>query len=276
MNHGLILRPSEPDHWQLDSGKATERFGAGDLNPSGDWEPYAPENELQNDNGLETFNCTNYATIKAIIALAKFLGFEDFPKDASERYTGVLTGTTKEGNEPHHVIEKIRNEFGLIPAEKLPFSEQIDTWEEYYSPNPMDEDLVALGQSLLARYSFGQEWVFPPESKLSPEKKQQKLQEALKRGTVAVSVRAWEKKGAVYTKEPGTRDNHWIWLAKYDKNGYPIVYDHYKPFRKKLAKDYDFTCAKLYFLKKNPTGIPPHQFNYFLFILNALRRLWKR
>ena len=261
-DYGLVVKPAEPDHWKMGQGKARAVFGAGELKPDGDWSKYDPKRELQRRNGLETSNCTNFGTGNALLALAKFLGFKDFVQNSSERYTGVMTGTTPDGNDPHQVIETIRTISGLIEEDNLPWKDE-DTWSEYYSPNPMDQERKNLGESLLRKFVIGQEWVFPPFNGLTPAQKKERLQEALKRGTVCVSVRAWKKEDGIYVKKVGEADTHWLWLMEYDSKGYPIVRDQYDPFVKKLSPEYDFFMAKVYFLKRNDSGLSPAQSGYF-------------
>lgn len=277
LDYGLQTPELAPDHWVRGSGKATARFGAStDLNPSGDWSKYDPRKELQYRNGFESMNCTNYGTGFALLALAKFLGFRDFVQDSSERYTGVMTGTSPTGNDPHKVIEVIRTSCGLIEDANLPWKDE-DTWDEYYSPNPMDAERRRLGESLLRKFEIGHEWVIPPGSTMTPVQKKAKLQEALRLGTVAVSVRAWKKDGSVYVKDVGEQDTHWVWLMRYDNNGYPIIRDQYDPYDKKLAKEYDFGFSKVYFLKRNESGISPEQSDYLSRVIawatDAIKRL---
>jgi len=264
---GYIQDKVGEEDWVAGHGKATQRFG-GDINPLGDWTEYNPNREHQQKNGLETMNCSNFATHNALIALANYLNLP-FPKDASERYSGVMTGTTRDGNSPHNVIEKIRSLAGVLPEDKLPWTEQ-RSWDEYYAPNPMDEALVKEAQSVLKNVVIGHEWIFNgPKAD-----KHDILKKYLKRGTVCVSVDAWNKKGKYYVKPEGGPDNHWVWLVRYDGD-VPIIRDQYPQFEKRLAPDYDFVCAKVYFMKKNENGIAPNILSYFVWQLtNALKKLW--
>jgi hypothetical protein len=252
---GLIIRDPLPHAWEMGSKKATKKLGAdaGELNPSGDWLSYVNENELQRRFLLETSNCTNYGTLKALIALATFKGYLYFPRNCSERYTGVCTGTSLDGNDPWHVIETIATKCGVIHEELLPWTNE-DRWESYYSPKPMTTEFILEGQRILRKYDIEPEWVFHSRSSLSPEEKRAKIKEALKRGPVCVSVQAWSEKDGVYYKRG--RDNHWVWLAKYDGEN-PVIHDQYEPFVKTLHPDYDFDVAIVYFMRHNPTGILP-------------------
>lgn len=249
---GLILKAPTAEHWVLGSGKASQRFGAAPLNPSADWRPFAPTPEEQRRFGFETMNCTNFATIKAWLALARFYGFAFLP-NAAERYTGVHTNTTPDGNDPHDVAEIIRRHCGLVSEEVMPWGEAIDTWEEYYD-RPMALKLLPLGRSLLDTFELGHEWVFPWGSTLTPAQKALKIQEALTRGPVCVSVDgSYRKKGQYYAKDVGAKDTHWVFLTAYEGT-HAVLHDQYEPFEKLLAKDYDFQAAKVYFLKQREEG----------------------
>lgn len=254
-NHGFVPDEIVPEeHYILGASKFAD---APVLMPSGHgWGKYKPESELQHKNGLETMNCSNYATHNALETLANFHGFLPFPKNCSERYSGVLTGTTPSGNSPHKVIEIIRTEIGVIPETALPFGPDIKTWDEYYSPNPMDEHLHTIGRMLLDRYEIGHEWVFVGEA---VTEKQAKLKDALSRGTVCVSVLAWkwrtiEDGEQRYTKETSERDNHWVQLLDYEEGDHWLVYDQYEHLEKKLDWRYDFGFAKVYYLGRLPEG----------------------
>lgn len=212
------------------------------LQDSGQWDEFLPEKELQNRNGLETMNCVTYGTLNIIETLLKRLFGQEI--NNSERYIGVMAGTSKGGNTPQRVIETIRKEAGLIDETLLPFDDTIKTWEEYYSPNPMNPDYISKGKEWLERYLIKHEWVFKP----GDQNKQKKLKEALRFSPLGVSVYAWEKDGEYYAKEEGDQDNHWVMLFGYSDGKFWKVFDHYDNVIKKLTWDYDFGFAKRYYL----------------------------
>lgn len=260
-DYGLKIGPLKSYHWVMGTGKATAKLGAGagEIKEDADWSKFDSAKELQKRNGFETMNCTNFATYLALIALASFKKYDYFPKNCSERYSGVGTGTTPDGNDPWEVIEKIAMELGAVNEEVLPFSENIHSWDEYYSPKRGTKEFEALkniGQQVLRKYEIEPEWAIPPGNSYSPAKKRGLLKEALKRGPVGVSVRAWRKSGGVYVKKVGEADTHWVWLQKYEGDN-PIIRDQYEPFIKKLDKNYDFGVAILYFMRPNPSNILP-------------------
>lgn len=251
--HGFIPEEIvEGDHYVL--GGYSKLGESPVINPEGDWSAYRPAPEYQNKNGFESMNCSNYGTYNALETLGIFHKFVGFCTDFAERYSGVLTGTTPSGNSPHAVIEKIRTEIGGIPESALPFDSTIDTWEEYYSPNPMADELKAQGAALLKYFKIGHEWIFLHTG--TADQKHAQLEVALTKGTVAVSVCAWKRDGALYFKEPTDNDNHWVQLLRRNPEGTWRVFDHYDAVVKDLRADYDFGFAKVYYLEAIPQPAP--------------------
>lgn len=273
-NYGLDLKPVTKEQWVQGSYKMTSRLGAqaGEINPSGDWTKYTPELEHQKRGNFDTQGCVLFSSASALITQANYLKWE-FPKDSSERYLGVMCGTSPSGTDPHHAIEKIRTTAGLIRDSVLPWLENIYDFFTYYAPNPMSEEYIKLGQQVLKKYDIHHEWVF--DRNASPKQKQDALKRALKRGTVCVSVRAWEKNGKYYTKDVGAQDGHWVQLIRYDGE-VPVIRDQYEPFIKKLEPNYDFGVAKLYILTINKSGLAPFERSYFLVVLQKVAEALKR
>lgn len=242
--HGFLAEEITPDQWVLG---ANTKIAGPKLMPGGHgWKEFLPPDELQNRNGLETSNCSNYGTLNCWETLGKKKFGIKF--NWSERYTGVGTGTTEQGNFPHKVAEIIRNDIGLIDEDLLPFSDDINEWNEYYAPKPMDPKLLTIGQKFLKRYKLGHDWVFVNGSLAQ---KQAKLKDALEYSPCGVSVVAWkERKGKMF-KSIGEQDNHWVELYDYEDGVCWYVFDHYDNTHKKLEWDYDFGYAKRYSIEFN-------------------------
>lgn len=275
INYGLILKKPKKHHWVMGSGKATQKLGADAevINQKGDWRPYDSTKELQRRNGLETQNCTNFGTYLALIALAKLKKLP-LPDNCSERYSGIGTGTTKQGNDPWKVIETIATKIGALPETQLPFSDDINTWEEYYSPAKDTKEyreLLAQGEQVLRRLEIEPEWVIPPFA--TYDNKHDRLKRALTRGPVCVSVHAWEESEGFYVKSGP--DNHWVWLTHFEGNN-PVIRDQYQPFRKVLSNDYDFGSAILYFMRPNTTGFLPKDKPLAIRIIQEIIRLYRQ
>lgn len=259
--HGLVNRGIAEDHYIFGG-----RSGIVDrpvILPSGDWGPFLPVPEYQNNKvaGMyDSQNCTVYGTHNALETLAKFLGFNDFPSDCSERYGGVVADTGPNGNDPHHVIETIRTAYGVIPESALPFTPGINSYEKYFYPKPMTADFIRLGESIIKKFAIAHEWIFNTSD---PAGKQDLLKVALMRGTVAVSVQAWskDKRSGLYRKPVKGKDNHWVQLVSFQEGKSWCIFDHYDKVFKYLEWEYNFNCAKIYYLSRRTEspGIPGNQ-----------------
>src|SRR3990167_8332724 len=100
------------------------------LQENGDWTEYLPDGESQNIRGIETYGCTSFGTLNPIEILIYELTGERV--NYSDRWVGIIAGTKAPGNDPHKVAEAIR-EYGLIPESMLPFSDDLQNIDEYYS-----------------------------------------------------------------------------------------------------------------------------------------------
>lgn len=245
----LILKEPPPEAWRLGSGKATQRFGGGEINPSGDWTPYKLADEHQAIKfKFDTQGCAVFGSLKAWAMLARFHGFTDFPLDMSERYSGAHAGTDENGTDPYDVAEITRTKAGAVPQVIMPWTPDILTMEEYYDYE-MALGNLPLGRKLLDRYELGYEWLFAWGNSLSPEEKHERIRTGLKRGTVCVSVKAWRRDGKRYTKKRGEKDTHWTTALRF--NGPNLrIHDTYEPFEKELEALYDCNVAMVFFLKR--------------------------
>lgn len=246
--HGFLYEPTQPDHWEMGQGKAGMRFGATALMKDGHgWQAYKPVTELQNRYGLETMACTVFGSLNAWETLAKFLGFNDFPSNCSDRFNAILAGITPQGGSPQTSAETIRK-YGVIPEEVLPFSDNIHDWQEYYSPYPMDPAMITLGKTITNKFILGHEYVFNGFRVDKPGL----LMKALERGPVCVSVYAWKMDGktGLYFKTPADTDQHWVQLLDYEEGKSWLIFDQYEPFLKHVAWDTDFMTSKVYFLAR--------------------------
>lgn len=205
------------------------------------WLPFTAEFEPQQKK-FETYNCTGFNTLTAIETLLARLGIHE---NYSDRWVGIIAGTKAPGNDPHTVAEAIRKN-GLIPESMLPFSDDLNSVDEYYSFKGADEAKCReVGQKWLERFDFGHEWVF-----LGGDNKPEKMLEALQFSPLDVSVQAWHKDGILFSKPKGGADNHWTCnVVGVNEKKYWIIDDSYlddgQPL-KYLEWDYDFGFCKRY------------------------------
>lgn len=244
-NHGFIEDEITPDQYVL--GGYTKIVGVKQMPGGHGWGKYLPLDEMQKKNGVETMNCSNYGTYNALeILMFKTFGVRF---DFSERYSGVLTGTTSTGNSPHKVIELIRNDIGAIDEVLLPFGPDIDTWEKYYSPNPMDPAFLKKGVEFLKKYKIKHDWVFIGGS---IKQKQEAIKDGLEYSPLGISVVAWKmRENGLYFKDEGESDNHWCVLYDFLEGEYWMILDTYDNTLKKLEWDYDFRFGKRYHVESN-------------------------
>lgn len=240
--HGFVAEPQEENHFILGASQLPQVI----LQPTGSWQAYLPLGEPQSRPQLETCNCTAYGTLTAIEILTRRL-FNTQP-DFSERFVGIMAGTRPPGNSPHTACEAIRK-YGLIEESLLPFNDSVHSIIEYYSPDPMIEELITRGREWLSFFDFGHEWTWKDGSDLST--KQSAIKEALNYSPVALSTYAWVWNAqGIYTKPHGLDDNHWTVCVDYKEGEYWLIFDSYDPFLKKIAWDTDFMQAKRFHLAK--------------------------
>ena len=225
--------------------------GKRQLVPNRDWRPYRSPFEPQR-RAIETFSCTQFATIKPVHAIIRLK--HKIVRNDSERALSIISENSPTGNSPNITAEALRKG-GLIAEERLPFTDDIRSWQEYMTPNPLPDDLITEGKRW--GYRFKHEWV-----NTNPEK----LWLALPFSILGVSVMAWRKIGEFYVKEKGEKDTHWtdIVFGKYRE--YWIIDDSYLADGiryKKLPWDYPFGYAKLYAVDKREKRRRPFYCTYF-------------
>lgn len=240
------------------------------INESGDWRPYLPEPETQKKR-IESSGCTNYGSLNLLEILENYLYQEK--NNYSERFQAVMSNQNRNGNDPHKVLESIRND-GVIDDALLPFTNEM-TWEEYMSPQPMVLSLKIKGQQWLNKYILKHEYIY--RDTISIDEKKELLKQALKRSPVGVSVYAWLEQDGVYIKPEGARDTHWCVLVAIE-DGTPIIYDSYAPFLKKLSWEH-FDVAKGMYLAKNDGAVTPWPVDllgrFFRFLSDIIKTLWR-
>ena len=215
--HGFIEDEIQAEDYILGGGMAPTV----QIPLNGQWDKFLPDPEYQLRNGVETMNCTAYATLNCIEMLEKAKYGADI--NYSERYVGIMAGTDKTGNSPHKVAETIRKRSGLITEDMLPF-EGIEHFDDYYSPKPITELYVNQGLKWLKRYNFKHEWVFKKKDSLS--NKREAMKEALKLSPLGVAVYAWRKgDDGLYIQVK--MDNHWVCIFGYKEGEYWKAFDSY-------------------------------------------------
>ena len=213
------------------------------LQPDGKWMAFKPKREIQNDWGLETYNCTSFNTLAQIETYMKrkFGGEYNY----SDRFVGIMAGTKPPGNDPQKIYEAIRK-YGLIPDEMLPFTSDIKNAEEYYSWKGGNENAcMKAGQEWLNKYNFKHEWVAANELAIEGM-----LRAAIQFSPLSGAVSAWSKDGDKYVRFGP--DNHWTGIA-YSIDDFLECLDSYDPEEKKLDLKFTFKWVKRIWIGYNTT-----------------------
>lgn len=253
-NYGLKFDAFDPNHFHLGGGF----LGTAEINPNADWTNFAPTNELQAKNGIDTQACVRFGTINALEVLFSFCLKED--KNFSDRFLSIVAGASRTGDSPQNVAEAVRK-IGLVDDIDLPFSDDINTLDKYYSPNPMTSSLLKKAKEFLTKYSIGHEWVYPVGHNQTIDEQNTLIQEALKRSPVGASVSAWHSDGnGGFDQAWG--ENHWVIFLK-DLGGFWKVYDSYDDTIKRYSKKSKISMAKIYTVSKLTVDNQETFFNKF-------------
>lgn len=239
---GFIAPVITEDNYVLGAGMVPKVV----IKPDGDW-TNIPDKEDQNKK-FETYNCTSFNTLNRIEQL-EYLLTGKWP-NYSDRFVGIIAGTKPPGNDPHTVAEAIRK-YGLVPEEMLPFSDDLENVDEYYSFKGGDEvACYKAGQEWLKKWEFMHEYVFTHTT--PKEEIPKRILESLKYSPLGISVTAWEMADLIYI-DGGLPNNHWTGLVKGVPNVKWIANDSYDPYLKDLDWNYKFSFCKRYFLKIRTT-----------------------
>ena len=250
-NFGLIIPNIETKEEGVEHILGSSKLKGEVINPSGDWTAYLPDKEPQSKSGLETNGCTVWSILNAIETLIFFktktrVNYADRYVALYAKNKGILDPSV--GADPHKIAELIRLTCGLLKEGRLPFSDVVSK-EEFYSEPVNWVELIKEGSEWYNEWDFSHEWVFRGGT---PQEKRVKLEEALTKGTVCVSVVAWMFNSLKdwYEKPAGSVDGHFTMLPAAPKNNY-VVFDSYDGFIKYLDPFFDFSIAKVFYL--NPS-----------------------
>lgn len=201
------------------------------LQIDGQWTHLLPLGEKQTKNGVETYSCISFACANQVeILFNRKFGLNP---NYSDRALAIASNTEIGGNTPNEVYETARKILGFIPEELLPFSDDIQSFEDYHSPKPLNKKYYDEGRKWLNQYDLKHEWI-----NTNP----QSLMEALQYSPIAISVDAWRENNGYYFKPKGSQDNHFTLLVGYKENDHWLIYDSYPEtegdFIKKLVWNY--------------------------------------
>lgn len=237
----------QADHWTLGGISSLPKTI---IRPDGQW--IAPPFEAQSKK-FETFDCSGFGTLNCVEILAKEIGFD---VNYSDRFMGIVAGTTVRGNDPHTVAEALRH-YGAIADYDLPFDDSLQNVDEFYSFKGNDEQTCRdAGNDWTKAFTFGHEWVFSGYI----GNKIELLKEALQYSPLGVAGYAWKQDPTtgLYTSKGTTGYTHWFVIIGFVEGQYWVIDDSYLEDGtsiKHLEWDFDFGCAKRYYLKKNDVWV---------------------
>lgn len=232
--HGFIPQPIEVGKDYIFGGEYTKLKGE-IINETGDWTPWLPSGEPQNI-GFETNACTCYGTSNAVETLVNFTFGEQ--TNLSDRMVAKGAGIDpKRGAVPKLAADFLRKNWS-VQEEVWPMA-GVQSVDEYYKKFP--DILYAEAKQDKGDYALGYEFVNPSLAN---------LKEALKRGTVCISVSLWLGEDGKYYKPEGWRDSHWLQLVRIFDNGDLLVNDSYAPYLKTVRAG--FTPEFAYRYELNP------------------------
>lgn len=222
--------------------------------PDGKWTRYASKYERQNVP-FETFNCTAFSLTNALEMWLNFLietnqlpqthldflvneGYIDDGGGVnfSERALGSWAGTNENGNRLTTVVDTARK-MGLASNKLWPFGGN-DVAGYYATPTKEVEEQAA---RFLQYFQINYEWFYNSPGTYADAMKECPLWVAL------VTCGGWNNPPVPWCGVQGT--NHAVTLTEYDQINDPVIVDHYPPYVKQLALDYQIPYALKVFIK---------------------------
>lgn len=211
---------------------------------SGDWRKYLPTKEKQFNMSFDTMSCTTFSALNTIemqvnwmiqtgqipeanLAGLKGLGFidENGLFNCSDRFTAIMSNTTKFGNWFQAVWDSIRND-GILAEVHFPFGGNF--WEEYHDKKLITEDMKAKARQAKQYLTFAYEFVTYDEDPAFSQDQQNACRLNLKQSPLHIAI-----------PTPGT---HAIVLdAMDDTNNY--CFDTYAPFELSVPRDFPIHYA---------------------------------
>lgn len=264
VNHGFIKPVEKPEDY-IFLGVSKSPYIV--LQENGQWTDL-PKNEEQAKRGFDSNSCTSFGSLNLLeILIKKIFGREE---NFSERFSAIVGGQERNGADPFKILDGIRKS-GVVVEDALPFDENIETWEQYFQPNPMTDNLIALGSEFVRKYQLNYERLKPA----TPET----MMEALKYSPLGCAVFAWaQNEEGLYHRPQGLPDTHWTIIIGYVRNKYWVCFDSYMDGDGDMIKHLDWNfgfewVARLSLVKKIEEPIK-HK-NWFIEIILNLLRLFK-
>lgn len=170
INHGVIIERQRVDDYVRGFLPFVNE------NPSGAWQQYQRNYEVQWTPGTDYANCVTQSISNAFVMGAtekivnkkiptahlqwlKMKGYinEKGDLNISEKYNSILNGTTQQGNSYGVVFDHLRVD-GIIPESMLP-SHIGEDWNTYYNRADITDEMIELGKESLKYIDIRHQWV---------------------------------------------------------------------------------------------------------------------
>jgi hypothetical protein len=226
---GLIYKDPRPTDWTM--GGETGITLPIRLD-SGDWSTFLPLTEKQSSYTFDTVSCVTFSALNCIESQIKWMISQNLiPDDVwqilkdlgyvqngelnfSDRFTAIMSGTTRQGNDVNSVWDSIRKD-GLLPEADLPFGG--NSFETYHNKALITPAMKAKAKMILALFSFNYDYVFFSNGAITTDKSLKAI-EALKTCPVHAGI-----------PYPST---HAVMFYKWSPDGNRDYFDTYVPFQR--------------------------------------------
>lgn len=280
---GVIIRPVE-DRDSRDFVRGFTSAITPVVNmPNRDWIEYLPTYIAQKYK-FDCNNCTgfsfsntfetqmNWLVDTGVLAGEALKWFQDngyFDEHGSfaisERFAGIMAGTTVNGNSPF-LVWKAAAKYGILPRkdlsytmdQSLPFTSQAMMCGDYYRRSEVTDAMLQKAKNALSLLTIQYEWIGGEFNAQTPSAA---ILEALKQAPVQICVPVclpgWNASSVAYCSIHEA--DHAVTLYGDNTDGHWDIYDHYMPDEKLLSKDYYIPQAVLGVITPVPASpvIPP-------------------
>jgi hypothetical protein len=182
--------------------------------------------------------------------------------ELSDRFTAILSGTTRQGNSLKAPLESIRKN-GVIPKSMLPAHPSM-TFDQYHDASKITKAMRDLGIEFTRRFTVNYEQVHRSQ-----------ISKALEKDMIGVAGYAWpSKKNGVYPKTDETINHAFLLFGKPDFEAFDNYTEGINDFTKTLAPDYVFwEYGYRIFISKETTYA--QQLSLWQQLLDTLKRLFE-
>lgn len=223
---GLIIKQPRPSDYR--TGAVTSLPYEVRID-DGFWKEFLPDFEKQNTYTFDTLSCTTFSALNVCeMQINWFLknkkltdsqknwlinnGYLKYDRiNFSDRFTAIMSGTTRFGNDFVSVWDCIRKD-GLLPEIDLPFN--ANSFDEYHDKTKITEAMKMKAKKFLEIFTFNYEWVFFDNDPSMAENDLKLTVQALKQAPVHIAI--------------PVPASHAITL--YGLNLNLFILDHYQPF----------------------------------------------